>query len=239
MILHLILYVNNRILEITAIGGGGKMRKKVLLLLIALIGLIISAPGVYADNISLGDTLYFSRGPGNGPGGEFIINDTTSNYQFNSFCVETNEFVSFGSPFKVGGISGEAVLGGSGGPHPDPLDPRTAYLYYHFRMGDLTGYDYGAAGRASSADQLQQAIWYIEQENLGVNNAFVALATTAVNTGQWSGLGPVQIINLQYPDGPPAQDQLVLVPEPSTLLLLGAGLLGLGILGRKKFKTRA
>ena len=28
------------------------------------------------------------------------------------------------------------------------------------------------------------------------------------------------------------------VPEPSTLLLLGIGLIGFGILGRKKFRTR-
>jgi hypothetical protein len=208
-------------------------------IMLAFIGMIASSAVANADNINVGDTLYFSDGPGSGPGGEFVINDTSSNYQFNSFCIETNEFVSFGAPFKVGGIGSEAVLGGSGGPHPDPLDPRTAYLYYHFRMGDLIGYDYSAAGRANSANLLQQAIWFIEQENLGVSNQFVTLAETAINTGQWSGLGPVQIINLQYPDGRPAQDQLTLVPEPSTLLLLGAGLLGLGILGRKKFKAKA
>ena len=37
--------------------------------------------------------------------------------------------------------------------------------------------------------------------------------------------------------GDRAQDFLVLVPEPTTLLLLGAGLLGLGFLVRRKIRS--
>jgi PEP-CTERM motif len=96
-------------------------------------------------------------------------------------------------------------------------------------MGDLTGYD----GTANSANQLQQAIWFIEQESLGASNTFVALATPAVGSGEWSGLGPVQVINLVYPDGRYAQDQLVLVPEPGILILLGLALSAVGLAARR------
>ena len=37
-------------------------------------------------------------------------------------------------------------------------------------------------------------------------------------------------------DGSSTGDQSLAIPEPTTLLLLGTGLIGVGILGRKRFK---
>ena len=92
--------------------------------------MVVSVPGVYVDNISIGDFLTFQDGPGIGSGGEYI---------------------TFGIPFKVVDISGIAVLGGNP-PSGDLLSPETAYLYHNFRYGILSNYDYGSGGPRDFCD---------------------------------------------------------------------------------------
>lgn len=235
------------------------------LMFVGIVGLTLPAPEVYADPVSVGQQIYFQTAYGNenrtvggngGEGGAFGVYDYNSNnFLFNTFCVETNEYIYLGSPYHVGSITGVAVANGSdvskgyqalpvGG---DPLDTRTAYLFSNFAHGTLGGYN----GDATSANALQRVIWYIEQEyanaiplNNPPNNPPQAdldkyLGPTSDPTGSKAQaffslaasnangtLYDVQVLNVV--DGND-QSMLVLVPEPGILILLGLAMSAIGI----------
>lgn len=153
---------------------------------------------------------------------------------FRTFCMESNEFLADNGVYFVK-ISDSANKGGSGGGSPDPLDPTTAYLYQTYRTnaGALDAYVTGGgsftgsnAQKQIATKQLQQAIWFLEDENGGVNNA-LAIHAVAQN---WQNTGNVRVIQL-YGDAAFTdlkQDLLILVPAPAAAFL---ALFGLGIVG--------
>jgi len=204
-------------------------------------------------------TEYYS-----GDGGEFTIasglstdaydpsaknKDGNANTKdFQSFCIEKNEYVTMGGTYYYT-ISTDAIAGGVGGASggKDPLSYYTAYLYNEFATGSLSSYSYGT-DRSSSAGELQEAIWYLENEvaaadgqaatwvQEAVNAVGVSLpGYTASGTATWGQtLGSVRVLNLYTKDASGkitnCQSQLYVVPLPGAVLL---GLLGLGYAGRR------
>lgn len=220
-------------------------RAKTLVLLGAVLA-IMATPAV-ADIVE----LKMHNGYGSGPGGEFLVEpisgftfDPDSLGQdphgwFETFCVERQEYIHLNTKYYA--VINEESVHGGGGPSPDPLDTKTAYLYQTFIDGELNDYDYGiGAARVASADALQDIIWFIEDEVVW-NPAWTSgtrqhtfYYDAVANAGPTIGL--VRVLNLYKDAGltQHAQDQLVTVPAPGAALL---GMIGLGLVGRAKRRS--
>lgn len=216
-------------------------KRLLLLSLISSLLLLSTAATGWAYPLKVGDVISLSNGPGTTNGGEFKVNlvsPTSSSDIFRTFCLEKNEYFSWDEPLTVNGINDYATAGGGGSTGGrDYLSDETRYLYYHFYLGDLVGYDYlNPNGRTESADKLQKAIWMLEGEMTEDPNNYYIGVTKSL-TGNWTaGLESVKVLNLLNADKSNSQDQLTMVPEPGALLSLGIVLLGLGGVTRRRFK---
>jgi len=188
--------------------------------------------------------------------------------QWLTFCLEHNENISGGTTYDAT-IDTVAWAGGLGNQTPgayipgtppstpvlnsptgvgDALDARTAYLYTQFMngtLGTLTGgaFVYAPGGGADGA-ALQSAIWYLENEisdpAAGLATTLVNLAQSSVNSGAWTGLGNVRVLNLTKMVAGQRelfQSQLVIIPLPGAASMATAGLatmIGFGVLRRRR-----
>ncbi|MDH7600326.1 MAG: hypothetical protein QHH07_11940 [Sedimentisphaerales bacterium] len=189
-----------------------------------------------------------------GQGGEFEalilapgLDGLPTGTRFQTFCVEKNEYINLGSSYYARVLTYADLGGIAGGPY-DPLDPRAAWLYDQFLNQTLPGYDFSTtSGRLSSAEALQHAIWYIEQEETDSQiNALPAAIRTATwdfinlaNASDWAQqgtTGQVRVLSL-YSDPQftsRAQDLLCrVVPAPGALLMTSLGTVLMGIIRRK------
>ncbi len=198
-----------------------------------------------------------------GSGGEFTVrpsgwdplpyyNDVARNQggqagTFQTFCLEHNEYLNANTTHDV--ILNDRMVNGGVGPQGDPLSVGTAWLYHEFQNGTLAGYDYAntGVGRHASAQALQNAIWYLEDEDGGelttsYRNMLVRVFGSVANAKlDNNGQIPVAVMNL-YAEGHAGdqnylrQDGLVCTPIPAGLLL---GLLGLAAAALKLRRTAA
>jgi hypothetical protein len=176
------------------------------------------------------------------------INESGS---FQTFCVETNEYISIPGSYTAT-LSYDAINGGVGGGSPDPVSQGTAWLYSQFAAGTLQNYYYNAGSgstfgsRTAAAGALQSAIWWLEGEGANPGNYYSALVVAQFGTFATASMDQlavgatdfgVQAVNMYNLDGTRAQDALVFVPDGgATLMLLGGALVGLGAL-RRKFRV--
>lgn len=180
---------------------------------------------------------YFTDGPKNGTYIYPYTTEPTKGY-FESFCLEKNEWIGGSSVATIdwiaiaGGLGGvDQVLGG------DPISVGTSYLYHQFVIGSLENYNYvPGSGRQNSAAELQEAIWWLEDELVLTVDEYGKYANQYVNlvinifgndAKASADSGPVRVLNVYGIDGSLKQSQLINVPEPTSLVLLGIGLLAM------------
>lgn len=247
------------------------LKNVVLLSALTLAGSAMAAP-VFVGNIDFNDSYgsntvaggefyaHVSNWTGGTPaatGSNFQFGQLAGPGNFETFCLEkfedlllsgapnglpyradaNTETIADGQPYNSGGL---------GGAH-DALDARTAYLYAHFINRNLvSGYDYGnGAQRTSDADDLQRAMWFIEQEDAtaltGKALAYYNEANAAVVSGQWNGLGNVRVLNIYTVNlqGVRTEYQDVLymttvIPLPTGAAMAGLGLGGLAVVRRRR-----
>jgi len=209
-----------------------------------LLALVVLIPrGARADSIVIGDTVTFSHADG---GGILVTANDDPTTTFLSFCMQKNVGGpgDFDTTMYVAGISDYANYqdedNGGDASGRDYLTSQTAWLYTQFRHNALEGFD----DSENAVEALQFAIWELQGEAWipdgesfsDLANSFVALGDEAVSNG-YTGIGDVAVLNLDYTKGgADAQDQLTLVPEPSSLEFLGLGALGLFFV-RRRFAT--
>lgn len=203
------------------------MKRIAMSLVVILCALLIVVPA-QATPVSLNDIVTVKDwGPGGG--GEITYYNSSAETSFVTFCLEKGVYIYPGSDYQITNISNYVISGGAGA---KTLNGETMWLFYQWAMGTLSGYNqYGEAA-------LQQAIWYFQGQisESDLNDGALYFVKLAGDDNSNGSLLPVYSAKPVL-KGTTTEGQSFLIvqtPEPMTLILLGAGLLGLAGLRRKE-----
>lgn len=141
-----------------------------------------------------------------------------------TFCVEWSETLlnnnSFTAVLNTGAVKGG--IAGQTDPDFDPLSDQSAWLFDQYFSGNT----FAIADPNIRAAVVQEAIWQLENELAWVPDysdtpTLISSAQTAVNSG-WTNQD-IRVLNMKTLTGADAQDVLIRIPEPTTIILLAIG----------------